>query len=87
MRIKLKTVAKACTKRPVHKAFFRYALAAHLVHVGFTGMKLDSYEATISFAAGVGTVLMHITDESEEDNENRVREIAEEVARKVREEV
>lgn len=75
--------SKVCAK-PVHKAFFRYALAAHLIHVGFTGLKLDSVEAAISFAAGVGTVLMHITDESEEDNEKRVRAIAEEIARKVK---
>lgn len=70
-----KRCASVVKSRKVHKAFFRYALCAHLLHVGISGLAVNSFEAAISFAAGVGTILIHVSEETEEETETKLRDL------------
>lgn len=59
-------VVDTVQSRRVHRHVFRYAVAAHFVHVAVSAGSLRSVDAVIAFAASLGTLLMHITEKGEE---------------------
>lgn len=69
------------TSRRLHRHAFRYCLAAHLIHVTAAAPEVNTLEAAISFGAALGTLLIHVTEESEADKEERIRMIALEAAK------
>lgn len=78
MRKALKKVRHAFANRKLHRRCFRYCIAAHLVHIAASGAQISGIDAAIAFAAGFGTLAIHVTEESEEEKEGRVRELARE---------
>lgn len=69
--------------RRLHAHAFRYCLAAHVIHVTTSAPHVSSLDALIAFAAALGTLLIHLTEESESEREARLRKIAREEASKL----
>lgn len=77
-----KTRDVVCAKK-THVRVWRFALAAHLIHISVATSELSNANQVISWVAAIATVAMHVTEETSEKEESRLRHIIQEEARKI----